>query len=515
MPNTGQKSPNCHLCRQRRVKCDLTQPGCLRCIKYGVECPGYRKEGDLTFKTQIGTYASRTRKPSRLARAIVKSSPVVALETRLPSSDSSVASMIGSSSTSSPLPLQSLPLPTSPAAFVLRRFSVSIRGCDHYGELWDFLPDLYREERNNSCLTICSDAFRETCLANEQGRLNDRETLVRSARLLAAATSATRHSESVGSNATVLSIFLLAIHELLLGTPEKDSVPAPDAWHTHVKGLSSIIKLRGPRQFNEKHGRDLFFMAFSTIQTRSLILNIECPPESSQWLQLLKFHSGDNSVLQSTCIVFSYVCDVCSLLKRIVALSAMDNFTPDIHGVELLSLWKKAEEIEQPVLAQVSQQSPSPCSCPNAQLHLWNLFRASRCKLHCWLIRAYNSVVSEIAYPAVSVALHDHSQHSHSIISAMAEGIVKDAVGILGEEKPVHLHIQTEADLRSHEISSTACWMDALRLLWPLTLVSRTSIVSPDQRMRARKLLAVIGGNLGIFEARKYSGMARASFCVF
>ncbi|KAI0195922.1 hypothetical protein F4808DRAFT_440326 [Astrocystis sublimbata] len=515
MPNTGQKSPNCHLCRQRRVKCDLTRPACLRCIKYGVECPGYRKEGDLTFKTQIGTYVSRTRKPSHLALAAVRGSQVAPFEAGLASSGGSGGIVIGSSFASSSLPLQSLPLPTSSAAFMLRRFSVSIRGCDHYGEIWDFLPDLYHQERGNLCLSICSDTFRETCLANEQGRLNDKETFIRSARLLAAATRATQHRESVGSNGTLLSIFLLAIHELLLGTPEKDLVPAPDAWHTHVKGLSSIIKLRGPGQFKDKHGRALFFMAFSTVQTRSLILNTECPPESSQWLQLLKFYSGDSPVLQSTCVVFTYVCDVCSLLKQIVSLSRRADSTPDIRGAELLGLWRKAEEIEQPMLAQVSQRSPLPCSCPSSQLHLWNLFRASRCKLHCWLIRAYNSVTTEIAHLDVLVALHDYCRGSHFVASAMAEGIVKDAAGILGEENPVHLHIQNAADLRSHEINATACWMDALRLLWPLTLVSRTSIVSQEQRMRARRLLAVIGGNLGIFEARKYSGMARASFCVF
>ncbi|KAI1363919.1 hypothetical protein F5Y08DRAFT_226405 [Xylaria arbuscula] len=511
MPNTGRKSPNCHFCRQRRVKCDLTQPACLRCIKYGVECPGYRKEGDFTFKTQIGTYASRVRKPSRLARDIAKGSPSTVLEGRSPSPNSSVETIIDSCSTDSSLHLQSLPLPTSSAAFVLRRFSVSIRGCDHHREIWDFLPDLYRREGNNSCLSICSDTFRETCLANEQGRLNDKETLVRSARLLAAANSATRHRESMVSNATVLSIFLLAIHELLVGTPERESVPAPDAWHTHVKGLSSIIKLRGPNQFSEKHGRALFSMSFSLILTRSLILDIECTPEAPQWLQLFKIHSGDNHVFQSSYVVFSYVFNVCSLLKQLLDLSAIDNFEPD----RLLALWRKAEEIEQPILAQVSLRSPSPCNCPSAQLHLWNLFRASRSKLHCWLIRAHNSFASDMAYFSVSVILDDHLRHSHSVVSAMADAIIKDAAGILGDEKPVHLHIQTEADMRSHEIDSTACWMDALRLLWPLTHVSRTPIVSPGQRLQARKLLAIIGGNLGIFEARKYSGMARASFCVF
>lgn len=37
------RSRGCHLCIQRRVKCDQGQPGCQNCCKYKADCPGYSK----------------------------------------------------------------------------------------------------------------------------------------------------------------------------------------------------------------------------------------------------------------------------------------------------------------------------------------------------------------------------------------------------------------------------------------------------------------------------------------
>merc|ERR1712093_267562 len=33
----------CTTCRRRRVKCDRTEPVCNRCVKAGLECPGYKQ----------------------------------------------------------------------------------------------------------------------------------------------------------------------------------------------------------------------------------------------------------------------------------------------------------------------------------------------------------------------------------------------------------------------------------------------------------------------------------------
>ncbi|KAH7070277.1 hypothetical protein FB567DRAFT_217434 [Paraphoma chrysanthemicola] len=47
MVNVGGRSKGCSACRRRRVKCDLTQPVCLRCQRAGLDCDGPRQ--DLAF----------------------------------------------------------------------------------------------------------------------------------------------------------------------------------------------------------------------------------------------------------------------------------------------------------------------------------------------------------------------------------------------------------------------------------------------------------------------------------
>jgi hypothetical protein len=34
----------CHTCRRRRVKCDLSVPQCLKCVRTGRECLGYQEK---------------------------------------------------------------------------------------------------------------------------------------------------------------------------------------------------------------------------------------------------------------------------------------------------------------------------------------------------------------------------------------------------------------------------------------------------------------------------------------
>ena len=62
MVNTGKPSEGCVRCRSRRVRCDLTLPGCARCVRLGQPCPGYQQRNDtkaITFKD--ATDATRTR----------------------------------------------------------------------------------------------------------------------------------------------------------------------------------------------------------------------------------------------------------------------------------------------------------------------------------------------------------------------------------------------------------------------------------------------------------------------
>ncbi|KAL3485286.1 hypothetical protein BJX62DRAFT_247737 [Aspergillus germanicus] len=53
------RSKGCLQCLKRRVKCDETRPGCLRCINYGSQCPGYNR--GLKFQDQTSLVAQRHR----------------------------------------------------------------------------------------------------------------------------------------------------------------------------------------------------------------------------------------------------------------------------------------------------------------------------------------------------------------------------------------------------------------------------------------------------------------------
>ncbi|KAG4424225.1 hypothetical protein IFR04_002629 [Cadophora malorum] len=52
----------CKTCKRRKVKCDEGKPGCLRCLKFGTECEGYRpKRSDQLTKATKSTTAHRER----------------------------------------------------------------------------------------------------------------------------------------------------------------------------------------------------------------------------------------------------------------------------------------------------------------------------------------------------------------------------------------------------------------------------------------------------------------------
>lgn len=58
-----QRSTGCFQCRKRKIRCDEGWPGCERCAKHGVPCPGYRREkSGLEFQDQTILTARKARK---------------------------------------------------------------------------------------------------------------------------------------------------------------------------------------------------------------------------------------------------------------------------------------------------------------------------------------------------------------------------------------------------------------------------------------------------------------------
>ncbi|KAG0649215.1 AM-toxin biosynthesis regulator 1 [Hyphodiscus hymeniophilus] len=48
----GKPSLGCASCRQRKTRCDKVTPSCGQCVRAERECPGYRNQLDLMFRSE-------------------------------------------------------------------------------------------------------------------------------------------------------------------------------------------------------------------------------------------------------------------------------------------------------------------------------------------------------------------------------------------------------------------------------------------------------------------------------
>lgn len=77
MVNTGRPSRGCQTCKDKRIKCDLGQPECNRCLRTGRKCPGAITESDAALMSQNVYARTVKRKSKRALSASVESDSAV------------------------------------------------------------------------------------------------------------------------------------------------------------------------------------------------------------------------------------------------------------------------------------------------------------------------------------------------------------------------------------------------------------------------------------------------------
>ena len=160
------------------VKCDLTKPACLRCNKYGAICPGYRGQLDSVFHNEnpSSIQQKRRRRPQQALspptfspdntggaaaalQAVRNVSPAASVQ-----SFTSVDSSLDIDAGFAILPpatfdLQlSAPPHSRSITLILDQFVNIMRGQRAYDWL-DFLPSVFQETPDNSCLARAADLF--------------------------------------------------------------------------------------------------------------------------------------------------------------------------------------------------------------------------------------------------------------------------------------------------------------------------------------------------------------------
>jgi hypothetical protein len=221
-----------------------------------------------------------------------------------------------------------------------------------------------------------------------------------------------------------------------------------------------------------------------------LVANTECPEDLTKLLDVL----GDTTAEDGTELfieVASYnhkVSSLCLRIRQLLYSEHAENPTP--LAMALLTEAKSVDAgCQMPAKVRWGREPSSLKDGACTSLDTMNLYRASRCKLHRFLVLLLCHIVPYAISPDDINCLETWHLDCQNTIRKMTNDILEAAS--IEPDKPIE-------NLSSQNIRR---WIDALRLIWPLTVVTRLSEALPEQRDKARETLLHIGRTLGIKQA--------------
>ncbi|KUJ12642.1 uncharacterized protein LY89DRAFT_738414 [Mollisia scopiformis] len=492
MPNTGKPSPACHLCRKRRVNCDLTKPGCHRCVKIGKICPGYRPELDLLFRNQDKDSIA---KKKALASAHIADADLGAAgrtRTPRPVQTLSMSSKSGPTSVNSGTPAQPKHLrPTWTTTsticpqiteqwrlysvpIILNHFSASINDSHSCGSL-DFLPDVYKEINDESCLSATTVAFAKAYITNLSQQQPDKEQIHTYGHALNLTNAALRDPVERVKDSTLIAVWLLGIHEILISSAKKEPAPVPEAYIAHCQGLVSLLAIRGPAQFSSRRGRNVFWTVYMFILVHCMAANISGPPQSCDWFDLMLPHLTKDD--QHAFAVANHNYRLILLCKRIIEF--VNKFPADARRPsDITSILRESDILQSDVEIWNSSFTFDPTDLTALYVH--NTLRAALFKLQYFTLL----LVSHTDMTPIS-NFDFRQQHTIHILQNLSCEIIES----------IPLALRETTGTCSEKPGN---WAGALRLVWPLGLVSWVPWALPEHRKESQDVLQRIGRKMGI-----------------
>ncbi|KAK2060048.1 hypothetical protein LY76DRAFT_615356 [Colletotrichum caudatum] len=495
MPNIGKPSPNCHLCRQRRVK---------RCVKYGVQCPGYRDDQDLRFQhTDSVTYGNRRRKKQQHPASSPTALEVVAF---MPGSPASSASTQQSSSAG----CRSAGTPPLPLLRPVHQHwtAESIPLVIGFYPGLDFLPGLFSRVEPDHCLVLACQAFAKAYIMNRCRSETDYRELSRLlCSALASVQEAIMNTKAYTSDSTITALMMGDVERRSFITTQERGFSPESPWHIHGQGILSLLRARGDRQLHTQRGRQIFWVMHNMLQIQYTLTNTPSPPEFDHWLNIIEqdMHPVEAILLQ----IGRSISSACSLLSKLVpivrsgdtqrAVAAYGPLLSEFNQAEIaMSEWMRtASEHQVGPMAELGmsewmQAAPEGQTGPAPRFdYFWNSWRSAQIKVHHMMILMTNLVEHAPDCPFSPESLQSRRELCLQVIATSSRDVFNSIPMSLGGKAP-------SADSRS-----PTAYYDAVRLIWPLSHLYIIPTTPTHLRLAAREVLLRIGTEQGIMAALK------------
>ncbi|UNI14994.1 hypothetical protein JDV02_001569 [Purpureocillium takamizusanense] len=520
MPNTGKPSQDCHLCRKRRVKCDLARPGCQRCVKYGVECPGYRDQTELVFrnadpstvrkrKKRVAEHddaqSSRSASPGSGSGSGSRSASAAGSGTR-PGSGSSTPSLSVSAddldapfifsaeckdlvpaSESAPWPSYRAAVPKSMAEHWTSH-SVPIL-LNVYSTL-DFLNNAYQQNPRDGPLVWAAHLFSRTYVTNiryptavyRSSELEtQRELGTYLGKTLSTVAAALKDPKGAFRDDVLATVWILSNYELLVGSLSRMDCFSP--WHLHARGLYSILKTRGIAPMYTAEGRTAFWPSYNMVQVQALVSNTECPPESDEWLGIVRDTLYKDEAYTLYVSVFVVTC--ARVQARMFTILNTRDFAAANAEFQMLM-----DELDRADAEFMRSAAGLHDTAQELDAYMRNLYHSAVVKGYHYVQMMANFLTHYAQSELTREELRARRDACVEKTQLAAQEILNSVPWILGP-------------LASGKDKSPRVLFDALKMVWPLTSVYVVSTTLPEQREGAEVALVFIGKEVGVRQALK------------
>ncbi|KAH7133658.1 hypothetical protein EDB81DRAFT_762939 [Dactylonectria macrodidyma] len=525
MPNTGKPSKDCHLCRSRRVKCDLAKPACQRCFKYGVPCPGYRTEQELVFRNANPTSVKKRKKRgqqqqqqqqgannqgSEAAFSVRLSPSTTDSDYSTPSTfldddfdeiitQSGTSTFICSEFASSDFVSSDVVPSDTDTALILPK-SLSEHWTTHsvpillnvYSTL-DFLHNIYKGNPRDGPLVWAAHLFSRTYVTNlrystavynDSVQENDRELGTYLGKTLSSVNVALKSPGGAMRDDVLATVWILTNYELLMGSINRTEPMSP--WHLHARGLYSILKARGTEWLRDPTARAGFWPAYNMVQVQCLLINTACPPESVEWLRVIKeVMYPDEAIGYNVCIFITKVAHVQARILGILLSRDFSAASAAYH--DLVGAMAEAEEgVEEFFKHHPTTGEFDP--------YMRNMYCSTCVKGYHILMCYTNFLTHHVASRIPLGVLKALRLRCIKLVRTYAQEIIDSLPRCLNQKV-----------IRNSP--SPKVLFEALKLIWPLTAVYVIPSTLPAQKELAETSLRFIGRELGVRQAlRAYKG---------
>ena len=359
------------------------------------------------------------------------------------------------------------------------------------GSHFDYLPGLYSK---TSIMTPLQSSMYASALANLARERCESDMMRTAQSYYGQALRQTKKallSEQATQDSTLVSVLILSLYETI-ALSDQMSIKS---WDTHTEGAVSLLQLRGLESLQTDMGQKLYIQVSNNIRVSCVQRAVPLP---TRFIELDKqatvFLDHSNPVLQFWPIVDAFIhlqimdrsrdlYEPMTIMKQALMLEQM--LMDLTNGLSSLGVY---EVLEHENIPKEAFEESAHWYKDHRVARLWNTIRMTRIFVN-EVLYEQSSILLETQIPAESISWNAIQLLATETATDAATGILASVPQFIQKPKDQNIH-----PLRVSTVSG---------LVWPLSAVGASKLVSEEARKYAIQTLLVIGRDARLPSATK------------